>query len=139
VHFRMGRGDIYLFTFDISTQLVPQKLLFLQEILSATNAVSLVKTSDLRIDAVVHKNEKSALLFLINPKGDFHGKGLGPICSFILKLDCRKLGVKGKRIRLVNLLNSEVIKTSTSDLRNGIIITMEEPGSRMYLVEGRKT
>jgi len=39
----------------------------------------------------------------------------------------------------VNLLNSEVIKTSTSDLRNGIIITMEEPGSRMYLVEGRKT
>lgn len=139
VHFRMGRGDIYLFTFDISSQLVPQKLIFLQQILSATSAVTLVKTSDLKIDAVLHRNEKSALLYLINPKGDFQHKHGRRMRSFILKLDCRKAGVQGKRIRLVDLLSNEVTKTTVADLKNGIIITMEEPGSRMYLVEGRKT
>ena len=139
VHFRVGKGDVYLFTFDISSQLVPQKLLFLQEIVSATNAMSLVQTSDLEIDAVVHRNEESALLYLLNPRGDFHRKAPRPIISFILKLDCRKAGVKGKRIRLVNLLNGEVIKTSASELKSGIMMSIQEPGSRMYLIQGRKT
>ncbi len=139
VHFKIGKGEIYLFTFDISSQLVPQKLLFLEQILTATNATSLVKTSDLRIDAVVHRNEKTAVLYLINPKGDFHPEASPPVSSFILKLDCRKAGVKGKRIRLVDLFSGEIIKTNAPELKHGIIITIEEPGSRMYLIEGRKT
>lgn len=138
-HFKIGKGEIYLFTFDVSARIDPQKLLFLEEILSGTNVTSLVQTSDPEIDAVVQKNEKFAVLYLINPKGDFHRKEAPPISSFILKLDCRKAGVKGKRIRLVDLLGGEVIKTNTSELRNGIMISMEEPGSKMYLIQGRKT
>jgi len=138
-HFKMGKGEIYLFTFDISAQRAPQKLLFLEEILSETGVTSLVKTSNPEIDAVVQKNEKHAVLYLINPEGDFHSRETPPTTSFILKLDCRKVGVKGKRIRLVDLITREVIRTNASELKNGIMITMDEPGSKMYLVEGRKT
>ncbi|MGB2697905.1 MAG: beta-galactosidase [Candidatus Zixiibacteriota bacterium] len=137
--FKIGKGEIFLFTFDISSQLAPQKLLFLEEILSSTNATSLVQTSDPEIDAVVHRNGKTAVLYLINPKGDFYLKETSPKTSFILKLDCRKAGIKGKRIRLLDLLTREIIKTSASELKSGIMISMQEPDSRIYLVEGRKT
>jgi hypothetical protein len=138
-HFKIGKGEIYLFTFDISAQLAPQKLLFLEEILSGTGVTSPVETSNPEIDAVVQKDEKRAVLYLINPKGDFHSKEAPPTTSFILKLDCRKAGVKGKRIRLMDLLTREVVRTSVSQLKTGITITMPEPGSRVYLIEGRKT
>lgn len=137
--FKIGKGEICLFTFDISSQFAPQKLLFLEDILSATNAASLVQTSDMEIDAVLHRNEKTAVLYLINPKGDFYLKDAPPKTSFILKLDCRKAGIKGKRIRLLDLLTRQAIKTSATELKNGIMISMEDPDSRMYLVEGRKT
>ena len=137
--FKIGKGEICLFTFDISSQFAPQKLLFLEDILSSTNATSLVQTSDLEIDAVLHRNEKTAVLYLINPKGDFYLKEAPSKTSFILKLDCRKAGVKGKRIRLLDLLTRQTIKTNASELKNGIMISMEDPDSRMYLVEGRKT
>jgi beta-galactosidase len=138
-HIKMGKGEVYLFTFNISAQLNPQKLLFLEEVLSRTNLASAVKTSDVEIDAVVQRNEKFSVLYLINPRGDFHQKEKLPKRSFILKLDCRKVGVKGKRIRLLDLLEGEIIKTNASELKNGIVITVEEPGSKMYLIEGRKT
>jgi len=138
-HFKMGKGEIFIFTFDISAQLVPQKLLFLEEILSRTDVACVITTSDPEIDAVVQKNDKFAVLYLINPKGNFYTAEAPPKRSFILKLDCRKAGVKGKRIRLVDLLGNEVIKSSTSELRNGIMMTIEEPGSRIYMIEGRKT
>jgi len=137
--FKMGKGEICLFTFDISAQLAPQKLLFLEQVLSGTGVTSVVKTSNPEIDAVVQKNGKQAVLYLINPEGNFHSREAPPITSFILKLDCRKAGVKGKRIRLLNLLSGEVVKTSASELKNGIVMAIEEPGSRMYLIEGRKT
>ncbi len=137
--FKIGKGEIFLFTFDISSQLAPQKLLFLEEVLSSTNATSVVQTSDPEIDAVVHRNEKMAVLYLINPKGDFYIKENPPKTSFILKLDCRKAGIKGKRIRILDLLSREIIKTSVSELKNGIMISMEDPDSKIYLIEGRKT
>jgi len=45
--------------------------------------------------------------------------------------------IKGKRLRLVDLLGDEIIKTSREELKAGLTIEMTSQDSRMYLVESK--
>ena len=132
VRIKLGEGEVWLFTFDISAFRNHRKLTFLEKVLKKTKAERFAWCSNPEIDLSVHKNEKCVILYLLNPKDSSKGKS-----SFILQLFCRKLGIKGKKIKLIDLLGDEVIKTTSQELKNGILLTVDNMDSRMYLVQGK--
>jgi beta-galactosidase len=145
---KIGKGYVYLFTFDISAQLQHNKLFFLEEVLKRCGIQSLVFCDHPSVDVVVQKNERHAILYLIFPPESSSSDPGGPYAKssmstgqekkkLILKTEPRKLGVKGKKIRLVDLLGSETIRTTPEELKRGIVIEMAPLDSRMYLVEGK--
>ncbi len=134
---KLGKGRVFVFTFDISAQLHHYKLSFLEEVLMQAGVQSPVYCDAPEVDLVLKKNEKNAILYLINPSGQNLSADDKSQRSLILKFDHRKLGIKGKRLRLTDLLGNEVIKTSAVQLKAGVIIQIASQDSRMYLIEGK--
>ncbi|HEX9911916.1 MAG TPA: beta-galactosidase [candidate division Zixibacteria bacterium] len=135
---KLGKGKVYLFTFDLSTSLFGKNLNFLDEILQEAGVIRFLNSSDPELEVIVQKNEKVTLLYLISPGTPFSPENAGPKKSIILQLDCGKIGVKGKKITLTELLNGEVIKTTSDELKKGISLEMGKLEGRIYLVEGTK-
>jgi hypothetical protein len=140
---RIGKGYAYLFTFDISAGLNHNKLFFLEEVLRRCGLQRHVSCDHPLVDLVVQKNDRHTVLHLIfPPENPSPGSADSHIPAedrrkLILKAEPRKLGIKGKRIRLVDLLGNEVIRTTPEELRRGIVIEMAPLDSRMYLLEGK--
>jgi len=135
--FKLGKGQVWLFTFDISSQLYHQKLSFLDKIIKQNEIFPCAFASDPEIGVVVQRNNKDVILYLLNPRynpSQTRGDNKTP---FILQFNCKKLGIKGEKIKLTDLLGEEVIKTTASDLKKGIVLSLEKMDSRMYLVEGK--
>jgi len=132
---KIGKGRVFVFTFDISAQLHHPKLSFLEQIFDRAGISSQVYCDAPEVDLVVQRDEKNTVLYLINsasqssPEEEEDGRKL------ILRFDPRKLGVKGKRLRLVDLLGEEMIRTSPDELRGGIMVNLPPQDSRMYLIE----
>ncbi len=140
---RIGKGYVYLFTFDISAGLNHHRLIFLDEVLRRCGIQRYVSCDHPLVDLVVQKNERYTILYLIFPSenGD-PGSADSHVPAedrrkLILKAEPRKLGIKGNRIRLVDLLGNEAIRTTPEELRRGIVIEMAPLDSRMYLLEGK--
>jgi hypothetical protein len=140
---KMGKGEVYLFTFDLSAQLHHNKLFFLEEVLKRCGIQRQVFCDHPAVDVVVQKNDQHTILYLIFPAENSSSASGDPSATakdkikIILKTEPRKLGVKGKKIRLVDLLGNEVIRTTSQELRQGIVIEMAPQDSRMYLLEGK--
>jgi len=140
---KIGKGYVYLFTFDISARSHHGKLFFLEEVLKRCGFQSRVFCNHPAIDVVVQKNEQHTILYLIFPPEDSSSGSGEPLAraeskeKLILKTEPRKLGVRGKKIRLIDLLGNEVIRTTSEELRRGIVIEMAPLDSRMYLMKGK--
>jgi beta-galactosidase len=132
---KLGKGRVFLFTFDISAQLHHHKLAFLEEILGQAGVHSPVYCDAPEVDLVFKRDEKNTILCLINsgPKGSTGEPN--DRRRIILRFDPRKVGLKGRRLRLTDLLGEEIIKTSPDELRAGLIIEVPPHDSRMYLIE----
>jgi beta-galactosidase len=134
---KLGKGRVFVFTFDISAQLHHYKLSFLEEIMMQAGIRSPIYCDAPEVDAVLRKGEKSAILYLINSSGQglpTDGKGTRRL---ILKLNSRKLGIKGAKLRFTDLLGEEIIKTSPSQLKTGLTIEIAPQDSKMYLIEAK--
>lgn len=135
---KLGKGKIYLFTFDLSTSLFGKNLNFLDEILQEAGVIRFLNSSDPELEVIVQKNEKVTLLYLISPGTPFSPENAGSKKSMILQLDCGKIGVRGKKINLIELLGGEIIKTTSDELKKGIRLEIGKLESRIFLVEGAK-
>ncbi len=135
---KLGKGRIYLFTFDLSTSILDKNLSFLNDVLQEAGVTRITNASDPELEVIIQKNEKATLLYLISPGVPFSPGNAGFKKSLILQLDCGKIGVKGKKITLTELLNGEVIKTTSDELKKGISLEMGTLESRIYLIEGAK-
>jgi len=62
---KIGKGYVYLFTFDISAQLHHSKLFFLEEVLKRCGIKSRVFCDHSAVDVVVQRNEQHTILYLI--------------------------------------------------------------------------
>ncbi|MDH4223560.1 MAG: beta-galactosidase [candidate division Zixibacteria bacterium] len=134
----LGKGKIYLFTFDISTTFNHRKLGLLEQILEDAGVTRILNCSDNEVEVIVQKNEKTTLLYLISPGVPLTPGNGGNKKSIILQVDCKKIGVKGKKITLTDLFSGELIRTTSKELNNGIPLEMGKLDARMYLVEGAK-
>jgi hypothetical protein len=141
---KIKKGYVYLFTFDISAQLNHNRLFFLEEVLKGCGIQKQVFCDHPGVDVVVQRNDQHTILYLIYPPENSSSESAASPTTvrdkrkLILKTEPRKLGVKGKKIRLIDLLGNEMIRTTSEELRRGIVIDMAPLDSRMYLMEGRK-
>jgi len=135
---KLGKGRAFLFTFDISAQLYHPKLAFLEEVLSQSGAKSHIYCDDPEVELSLQKTETHNVLFLIDSSqpcpSSLDEKSRKEI---ILRFDSRKMGIRGSRLRLTDLLGDEVIKTTSLALRDGILLSLEPQASRMYLIEAK--
>ncbi|MGB2980144.1 MAG: beta-galactosidase [Candidatus Zixiibacteriota bacterium] len=134
---KLGKGCVFVFSFDISAQLHHHKLAFLEEVLRQAGVRGPVYCDAPEVDLVLKRDEKNTILCLINsgPKGST--ADANDQRRLILRFDPRKLGLRGKRLRLTDLLGEEVIKTSPEELRAGLIVEVPPHDSRMYLIESK--
>ncbi len=135
---RLGKGKVFVFTFDISAQLHHPKLSFLEEVLSQSGVESQVYCDDPTVELVFQRTEAHVVLFLMNPSPACPGSTDEKIPKpMILRFDPRKLRIRGTRLRLTDLVGDEVIKTTSQALRTGIPLSIQPQDSRMYLIEAK--
>jgi beta-galactosidase len=135
---RLGKGRVFLFTFDISAQLHHPKLSFLEQALSQAGIQSQIYCDDPGVELVLQRSESQTILYLINPPGaTFCLRPVKNDKKVILRFDPRKLGIKGKRLRLTDLLGDEVIRTTPQELKTGLMMQLPSQDSRMFLIEAK--
>jgi beta-galactosidase len=134
---KLGKGRVFVFTFDISAQFHHHKLSFLEEVFNQAGVKSQIYCDIPEVDLVLQRDEKHTILYLINPSPQNSSVSGKDKRKLILRLDPLKLKIKGKRLRLVDLLGDEIIKTSREELKAGLTIEMASQDSRMYLVESK--
>ncbi len=135
---RLGKGRVFLFTFDISAQLYHPKLFFLEQVLSQAGVESQIYCDDPEVELIFQKTEDHTVLYLINPsKPPLSPSEESDKKTIILRFDPRKMGIRGKRLRLTDLLGEEIIKTSPQELRTGLMLKISPQDSRMFLIEGK--
>ena len=134
---KLGKGHVFVFTFDLSAQLCHHKLSFLEKVLNQAGVQPQIYCDAPEVDLIWQRNEKQTILYLINPSEGTSSLNTNKTDrrKIILRFDPRKLGIKGKKLRLIDLLGDEVIKTSAEELKLGVIIEIDTPDSRMYLIE----
>lgn len=132
---KLGKGRVFVFSFDISSQLHHHKLGFLEEILKQAGVQSPVYCDAPEVDLIFKRDEKNTILCLINSSPKSSTDDRNDRRKLILRFDPRKLGLRGKRLRFTDLLGEEIIKTTPDELRTGLIIEIPPHDSRMYLIE----
>ncbi|MGB8656959.1 MAG: beta-galactosidase [Candidatus Zixiibacteriota bacterium] len=134
---RLGKGQVFVFTFDLSAQLCHRKLSFLEQVMARLGVQSQIYCDAPEVDLVFHKNERFTILYLINPGDGISSAGKKDGKKIILRFDPRKLGIKARKLHLTDLLGDEVIKTSAEELKTGVMINIAAQDSRMYLIEAK--
>ena len=133
-----GKGKVYLLTFDLSSSACSEKSSFLDGILQESGVTRFLNSSDPDLEMVIQKNEKVTLLYLISPDIPFSPEKEELKRNIILEIDCSKIGIKGKKITLTELLDGQIIKTTSEELKKGISMEFGKLESKVYLVEGVK-
>lgn len=133
------KGKVFLFTFDLASGGDFRKLLYLESILAEARSTPAVYVSDVNVDVIIQKTEKVFVIFLLAPPpGELSDTTDIRTKQILLKVDLRKLGFKGTRIKLVDQFadeEAEPIRTSVDELKNGILIDIEFPDGKILLVE----
>ena len=128
-----GKGVGYFFSFDFTSHKNPVKLLFLEELFKENKIYPAGTTSELEVDLKIQKFDNSYVLYLFNPTGSFWNPKPENKKDVIVKLDTKRLGLKGS-IKLLELVNGETIKTSANELASGLNFSLGEFDSRIYLI-----
>jgi hypothetical protein len=133
------KGKVYFFSFDLASGGDFRKLLCLQNILADARLVSPIYVSDVNVEAIVQRSDKVWVIFLLAPPpGELSDATDIRHKEILLKVDLRKLGFKGTRIRLVDQFADEEtqpIRTTVDELKNGITIGMEFPDGKILMVD----
>jgi beta-galactosidase len=130
VKLKVGKGMVYFFSFDICARLNHSKLSFLETIIDDCLISRPIITNHPFTYVVPRKANKKVVLYVARwDKGEEE--------KVIIQVDCRRVGIKGVRIRLTDLLGEEVVKTTSSELKRGLAFKLAPLDSKMYLVETR--
>jgi beta-galactosidase len=133
------KGKVFVFSHDISSGGDFRKLNQMQSVLTEAKLSTPVYVSDPNIEVILQKGEKAFVIFVLAPPaGELHDATDSRYKEILLKIDLRKIGFKGTRIKLVDQFADEEdppIKTSVAELKNGISLDIGFPDARIFLVE----
>ena len=139
------KGKVFFFSFDIASGGDFRKLGFLESTLGSIKLESALYVSDPNVEVIAQKNDKHFVVFLLAPPAgelsdatDIRSK------EILLKIDLRKLGYKGTKIKLYDqFANNDAedpaerdkpIATSVDELKSGISMNIAFPDGKMLLV-----
>ncbi|NMC44703.1 MAG: hypothetical protein GYA46_12360, partial [candidate division Zixibacteria bacterium] len=133
------KGKVFLFTHDLASGGDFRKLYHLESILDEIKLKPAAFVSDPNVEVVFQKGEKAFVIFLLAPPaGELRDATDVRSKEILLKVDLRRLGYKGAKIKLVDQFADEEtppIKTTVDDLKNGISLKMDFPDGKILLVE----
>jgi len=133
------KGKVFVYTVDIASGGDYRKLSHLEKILADTKVESYAFISDPNVEVIVQKSEKTFVIFLMAPPaGDLDDVVDVRKKEVILKVDLRRFGFKGVKIKLVDQFADEETKpiaTTVDELKNGIAMDLEFPDGKILLVQ----
>lgn len=130
---KLGKGKFYFFTYDIAANGESGRLGFLKEILSDNNITSLINCSDPDVEVVIRANEKGAVIYLLN-SGKIHKFDNGKK-KVVVSIDLAQIGFRQAKITLHDIFDLEKkIKTTSLELRDGLIFEMGHLDARIYWI-----
>lgn len=132
---RVKKGEVWVFSFDLSSQLNHERLLFLEKLLEEAGVERRLYASDPYLDMVVAKNQKATLLYLSYPLSGTNHRGTPK--QVIIKVNPSAYGIRGDRLRLTDLLGDMDLKISTRDLKQGLPLNVVPNDSFLFLIEKR--
>lgn len=139
------KGKVYFFSFDIATGSNFRKMSFLESILSMSKLESPVYVSDPNVEVIVQNSDKQYVIFIMAPPpGELSDATDIRKKEILLKVDLRKYGFKGTRIKLYDQFDNndaedpaerdKPLSTTVDELKNGIKLNVEFPDGKMLLV-----
>ncbi len=130
---KVKKGEAWFFSFDLSSQLNHERLLFLENLLEEAGLSRRLYASDPYLDMAIAKNQKSTLLFLFYPLSGSNHKGNRR--EIIIKVDPARTGIRGEKLRLIDLLGDTDLKISSKDLKQGLPIKIAPQDAFVFLIE----
>ena len=130
---KMGKGKYYFFTYDIAAGGEPGRLCFLKDVLTQSGITTPINCSESDISAVVKTNDKGAALFLVNTGSAQlvrHSRK-----KVVVAVDLSQVGFRQAKVTLHDVFDTEVkIKTTSQELRDGLIFEMDHLDARIYWI-----
>ncbi|MDD4050565.1 MAG: beta-galactosidase [candidate division Zixibacteria bacterium] len=133
------KGKVFMFTYDLASGGDFRKLYHLESIFEEIKLEPAAFVSDPNVEVVFQKGEKAFVIFLLAPPaGELHDATDVRTKEILLKVDLRKLGFKGAKIKLSDQFADEEtppIKTTVDDLKSGLSLSIDFPDGKILLVE----
>ncbi|MEA2030693.1 MAG: beta-galactosidase [candidate division Zixibacteria bacterium] len=133
-------GNLYFFSFDISSEGNHKKLAFIESILDTENLKPKLYCNDPSVDISFQMGKKKGLLsIVVPPPGELSDVFEAPKKEIIIQADLKALGINAPRIKLIDIFSDEeqptIIRTTSKELANGLALNVQVPEGMIYLVQ----
>jgi len=136
---KIGKGMCYVLTFDPGLTYDPNKTQILQKFLANHKITTPVYSSEPDVDIIAQSDGlKTTAIYVINHNQRNQNSCPDNLRRVVMKVDPSLIGSSGSvKMKLVNLLNDEIIPTTAKELTEGLFIEIENMDSKIYLIEKR--
>jgi beta-galactosidase len=131
---KVGKGTVYLFTFDISPKFDPLRMQLLQSVFDSHNIVSPVKTSDPTVDLIAHVSELGVILYLINTDITFTSADTEFAKKIVMSIDMHSLGINSAKIKMYDVLDDKELDFTSKELRDGVVMPVGYHEAKIFFV-----
>ncbi len=131
---KVGSGNVYLFTFDVSPKFDPSKFELLRSVFEALKIDSPVSTSDPQVDLIAQVNEKGIILYLINTDTTFATPDSTFAKKVVLSIDIAELGVKMAKVKMIDILDEQTFTFTAKELKEGIVFPVRFHEARIFFI-----
>ena len=135
---KFGKGQVTALTFSPGTHLLPEKLVFLREVLAQGKLESPVWCSDPRVHVAVHAHQKGGLLMVYDiaeTTGVTDESVAASSRGVIISVDLQAIGLASPKVLLTDFLGTEVHRLAAKDLKSGIELRLGRGDSRLFSIE----
>jgi len=135
---KCGKGQVTVLTFSPGSHLLPEKLVFFQELLRVGKLSTPVFSSDPQVHVVLHGHQKAALLMVYDTADTVGMPGHDAASTehgVIIGADLAAVGLAAPRVALTDILGVESLRVAAKDLKAGIEIRLGRGDSRLYSIE----
>ncbi|RKX24257.1 MAG: hypothetical protein DRP47_11670 [Candidatus Zixiibacteriota bacterium] len=134
------KGNLYFFSFDISSGGNHKKLAFIESIIDTENLKSHLYCSDPSVDISFQMGAKKGLLTIVTPPpGELSDAFEASQKEIIIRVDLKELGMKAPRVKLIDLFSDEeqpiIIRTTSKELADGMSLNVNVPDGMIYVVQ----
>ncbi len=137
---KMGQTDWHFLTFGPGSAGNPIKGSFFSSMLNDHKLTTPVFSSDNRVMVTMHSNEKRGLLYIVESSALVAGEPSSRDTSddarpVVIRADLAAVGIKAKRIKLVEFFSEQAIRVTPTELKNGISLQVRPGDSFLYYID----